>query len=147
METALDRREPAPAGFWIRLVAVAIDVFVILLVQLIFSILARQVWGTGVLESEVFRGVVTLFTIVFAGVYSVVLHASEGQTLGKMLVNVRVERVGGRPLSKSTALWRWIASWIAAMPLLLGFVIAGLRRDKRGLHDLLAGTRVVHATP
>jgi uncharacterized RDD family membrane protein YckC len=29
------------------------------------------------------------------------------------------------------------------MPLLLGFVLAGLRRDKRGLHDLLAGTRVV----
>jgi len=62
-------------------------------------------------------------------------------------VNVRVEQVGGRPLSKSTALLRWIASWIAAMPLLLGFVIAGLRRDKRGLHDLLAGTRVVSATP
>ena len=146
METALDRREPAPAGFWIRFVAVAIDVVVIVIVQLSFGILAGQVWGAQVLESGVFQGVVSLFTVVFSGLYSVVLHAREGQTLGKMLVNVRVERVGGRPLSKSAALWRWIASWIAAMPLMLGFVLAGLRRDKRGLHDLLAGTRVVRAT-
>jgi uncharacterized RDD family membrane protein YckC len=147
METALDRREPAPAGFWIRLVAVVIDSVVILTVQFLFGLVAQHLWGVELLETTLFRGVVTLFTVVFSGMYSVVLHAHEGQTLGKMLVNVRVERVGGRPLSKSTALWRWIASWIAAMPLLLGFVIAGLRRDKRGLHDLLAGTRVVHATP
>ncbi len=146
METALDRREPAPAGFWIRLVAVVIDSIVILTVQFLFGFVAGHVWGVELLESTLFYGVVTLFTVVFSGVYSVVLHAHEGQTLGKMLVNVRVEQVGGRPLSKSTALWRWIASWIAAMPLLLGFVLAGLRRDKRGLHDLLAGTRVVHAT-
>jgi uncharacterized RDD family membrane protein YckC len=147
METALDRREPAPAGFWIRLVAVVLDSLVILTVQFLFTLVAQHLWGVELLETTLFHGVVTLFTVVFSGAYSVVLHAHEGQTLGKMLVNVRVEQVGGRPLSKSTALWRWIASWIAAMPLLLGFVLAGLRRDKRGLHDLLAGTRVVHATP
>jgi uncharacterized RDD family membrane protein YckC len=147
METALDRREPAPAGFWIRFVAVVIDSVVILTMQSLFGLVARYVWGVELLETTLFFSVVTLFTVVFSGVYSVVLHAYEGQTLGKMLVNVRVEQVGGRPLSKSTALLRWIASWIAAMPLLLGFVVAGLRRDKRGLHDLLAGTRVVRSTP
>src|SRR5688572_10944568 len=122
METVLDRREPAPAGFWIRLVAVVIDVVVVLFVQLLFSFVARYVWGVELLETTLFQGVVTLFTIVFSGVYSVVLHAHEGQTLGKVLVNVRVEQVGGRPLSKSTALLRCIASWIAAMPLMQGVV-------------------------
>jgi uncharacterized RDD family membrane protein YckC len=60
-----------------------------------------------------------------------------------MLVHVRVEQVSGRPLSKGRAFVRWLAGLVSAMPLMLGFVLAGLRRDKRGLHDLLAGTRVV----
>ena len=146
METAFDRREPAPAGFWIRFVAVLIDVVVILAVQLGFTLAADRIWGAALLESPLLSGLIGFFTFVFAGAYSVVLHANEGQTLGKMIVKVKVERIGGQPLSKTRALLRWIAALLSTALLLLGFVIAGLRHDKRGLHDLLAGTRVVRAT-
>ena len=165
MEAAPDRREPAPAGFWIRFVALGIDAVVVIIVQALFGLAAARIWGRDLLESQLFYAVVTPFTLLFAAAYSVVLHAREGQTIGKMMVKVRVERVGGRPLSSGRALLRWIAPWMAALPLflglalaglwvvawigalpsLLGFALAGLRRDKRGLHDLLAGTRVVRA--
>ena len=146
METAFDRREPAPAGFWIRTVAVIIDFVVILTAQAAFIFAAGRIWGADLLESSLLGALVTFFTFVFAGAYSVVLHAHEGQTVGKMVVKVRVERLGGQPLSKGTALLRWVGALISALLLLLGFVLAGLREDKRALHDLLAGTRVVRAT-
>ena len=60
-----------------------------------------------------------------------------------MLVGVRVV-VGAEdgPPPLGAALLRFIAYFASAAPFTLGFVMAGLRRDKRALHDLIAGTRV-----
>jgi uncharacterized RDD family membrane protein YckC len=143
MEAAFERGGPTPAGFWIRFVAFVIDMLLVLAGQFLFGVLAGLIWGADLIESSLFHGIASLFTFVLGGAYSIVLHAHDGQTLGKMLVHVRVEQVSGRPLSKGRAFVRWLAGLVSAMPLLLGFVLAGLRRDKRGLHDLLAGTRVV----
>src|SRR5206468_79561 len=82
------------------------------------------------------------FTLVFAGAYTSVLHCLAGQTIGKMLVGVRVVAGEDEPPLFGTALLRFVAYFASAGTFTLGFVMAGLRQDKRALHDLIAGTRV-----
>ena len=83
-----------------------------------------------------------VFTLVFAGVYTTVLHTMDGQTIGKMLMGARVVGADGAPLPLGAALLRYVAYFVSAAPLAMGFIMAGLRRDKRALHDLIAGSRV-----
>ncbi|HCR86034.1 MAG TPA: hypothetical protein DIV86_05085 [Alphaproteobacteria bacterium] len=42
---------------------------------------------------------------------------------------------------------RLIGYIIASIPLGLGFLLIGFNRKKQGLHDMLAGTTVIHSTP
>ncbi|MDA1347455.1 MAG: RDD family protein [Chloroflexi bacterium] len=41
------------------------------------------------------------------------------------------------------AVARYFASLLSAALLLIGFIMIGLRRDKRGLHDLICDTVVL----
>jgi uncharacterized RDD family membrane protein YckC len=126
-----------PAGFWIRLVAFAIDLAVIVLAQFVLQLVAVARFGPGGAP-----GPVAFFTFVFAVAYPTVLHALTGQTLGKLLTRVRVVALDGEALPLGAALLRAVAFW-AALPLTLGIghIVGGLRKDKRAFHDLLAGSR------
>jgi uncharacterized RDD family membrane protein YckC len=59
-----------------------------------------------------------------------------------MLMQIRVVRMDGGPLTLGQSIGRYFASYLSALTLSIGFIMAGLRSDKRALHDLLAGTRV-----
>jgi uncharacterized RDD family membrane protein YckC len=127
-----------PAGFWIRAVAALIDFAVFGLVYLSFRLIGARIVGPDVESFATFRA---FFTLVFAGAYTTVLHALGGQTIGKLIVGVRVV-VGDRELPPlGTAFLRHLAYFASAI-LGLGFAMAALRVDKRALHDLIAGTRV-----
>jgi hypothetical protein len=68
-----------------------------------------------------------------------VRHTVAGQTLGKSVVGVRVVGTDGARLTFGPFL-RYLAS---GLPLATcGFGLMALRRDKRALHDLIAGSRV-----
>ncbi len=131
-----------PAGFWIRVVAAVIDFVVFTLVDVSLGRAARRVWGPGVHDSMALQFTISVFTLIFAALYVTLLHAATGQTLGKAMVGARVVLVDGGPLPLGTALLRFFAYAFSCLPLGFGFVMAGLRRDKRALHDLVAGTRV-----
>jgi len=90
---------------------------------------------------------VSLFTVLVTVLYTLVLHALTGQTLGKLATGVRVVNVDGSPLTFGTALLRYLGYFLSFLPFGLGFVVAGLRKDKRALHDLLAGTRAERLVP
>jgi uncharacterized RDD family membrane protein YckC len=134
--------QPRPAGFWIRAVAAAIDFGVFFVVLLSFRVIGARVWGGDIENAASFRSLASFFTVVFAGAYTTVLHSLAGQTIGKMIVGVRVVGGDDGPPPFGAALLRFIAYFASAAPLTLGFAMAGLRRDKRALHDLIAGTRV-----
>lgn len=130
---------PRPAGFWIRAVAALVDLALFFMVQRSLTLLGGRLWGG---SGEGFTGVVGSFTLLFAAVYAIVLHAGPGQTLGKLVVGARVVDVDGGPAGVGPALLRWFGYFLSGATFGAGFVIAGLRRDKRALHDLVAGTRV-----
>jgi uncharacterized RDD family membrane protein YckC len=139
------------AGFWIRVVAVIIDTAVMLVAQAVLYAVASIVFGGR--SSIAIRGAAQVFGALLIAVYSVLFHWRWGQTLGKMAVDIRVVTcrptptspgwlTDRGPLTFGCAVLRQLASLLSSAILGVGYLMAGLRRDKRALHDLIAGTRV-----
>lgn len=83
----------------------------------------------------------------WAAVYATVCVAVADATVGKWLVGLRVQRVDGSPVGPARALVRAVAFALSATLLLVGLVLIAFQRRSRGLHDLIAGTVVVHVGP
>jgi len=75
--------------------------------------------------------------------YFVGFHGGMGATPGKMLFGLRVVRMDGEPLSFPRAFGRFLAELVSISALFVGYLIAPFHPERRALHDLLAGTRVV----
>lgn len=139
-----------PAGFWIRFVAVLIDGVVLLVAQGILYSAGWMVSGSGMGgnmagnmgSATAVKAVVNLFGTLLGAAYGIFFHWLWGQTLGKMALQIKVVRMDGGPLSFGQAVGRYFATFLSALILGIGFIMAGIRSDKRALHDLLAGTRV-----
>src|SRR5215471_8378577 len=74
--------------------------------------------------------------------FSVGWMLSGGSTNNGLAVQIKVVSMDGGPLSFGQAVGRYFATFLSALILCIGFIMAGIRSDKRALHDLLAGTRV-----
>lgn len=131
-----------PAGFWIRFLAIIIDFFFFLFVQSVLWGMGWVVWGAGIGVGRVLWTATHLFSGLIHAAYVIGFHWRWGQTFGKMLMQIRVVRMDGGPLSLGQSIGRYFATFLSAIILDIGFIMAGLRSDKRALHDLLAGTRV-----
>ena len=108
--------------------------------------LATRMWRIDIDGALGLRGVLVACTALFAVLYVVTLVALDGQTLGKLIVRVRVVDADGAPPAFGASVLRFIGYFISLLPFGFGFVVAGLRTDRRALHDLLAGTRVERLT-
>lgn len=158
-EEARSEREPARvraeawsggdievAGLPARVAASAIDLAMLAAVDLVVIYFTMQICGLGLADLEILpKAPLVAFLLVQNGGYLVVFTAG-GQTLGKMAADIRV--VPARPnasLDLGRALVRTLVWVVLAAPAGLGFLSAVLSRDRRGLHDRCAGTRVVRA--
>ncbi|MFN0056873.1 MAG: protein kinase domain-containing protein [Planctomycetota bacterium] len=124
-----------PAGVFIRGVALAIDFWVVCVLAFIGARSQLPFVPIAVLPSPL---------LVAALYFTFTTGLSGGRTLGKLLTGLRVERMDGSPVSLLDALVRSINYIVSALPFGLGFICAAFDREKRTLHDLLCGTRVVH---
>jgi len=90
-------------------------------------------------------------TVPVLYVYQWYLVATSGQTLGKRWLGIKVVKTGGSPVDFACAVVARV--WV---PTLIGFTPVGplfgltdalfiFRDDRRCLHDLLAGTKVIAA--
>jgi uncharacterized RDD family membrane protein YckC len=130
-----------PAGFWRRALALVLDLVVVTILLAVGDRLA----GALAARQLVARAFQATFDVVVPTAYFVLMHGAGGQTLGKMLVGARVVGTSGEPIGYLRALGREAAAVLSALLLFLGYAMAAVRRDKRALHDLLAGSRVVRA--
>lgn len=96
-------------------------------------------------------GVVLQFYMVFLGVllplriaYSVAFISALGGTPGKLLFGLKVVDAEGGPIGPPQTILRCFAEWLSVGSLGIGYVIAVITPQRRALHDLVAGTRVVH---
>jgi uncharacterized RDD family membrane protein YckC len=135
------------AGLVARGLAAAVDVIILIVVDISVVYFTMQICGITVLELSILpKAPLLAFFVVQNGGYFVAFTAG-GQTLGKMLAGIRVvtvdeaEQLGVGRAGLRTLMWA-----LLAIPAGLGFVTALFRADHRGLHDRFAGTRVVRAS-
>lgn len=138
-------------GFWVRLVAYGVDNFLVFLGTVFLSFVSGLATGLGGLttsmdteEIERLAAFFGFFIGIFTGLFYFTFFIGWcGQTPGKRLFGLKVVQVNGDPVPYTKALVRYLG-YIASFALLgLGFLMIALDRQKRGLHDLIAGTLVI----
>ncbi len=118
------------AGFWIRFASYIIDAIILFVVSIVLAI---AVGGTSGFLLQLAVGVV----------YTIGFWIAQGATPGKMAVGIRITTVDGGDIDFGRALLRYIGYIASAIILLIGYVMIGFTREKRGLHDYIAGTVVI----
>lgn len=78
--------------------------------------------------------------------YFVLCTYYTGTTLGKRALNIRVVSADGEDkLSLLNVIYReTIGRFLCGMTIGIGYIMAGIDQEKRGLHDMLCDTRVVY---
>ena len=138
-------------GFFRRAYALSIDLFVIALLSAIMGAMAYVGYKVGLsAHGQVISGdnAAALFAILTLGwlgltaAYFIVMHGLGGQTIGKMLLGLRVVGDDRQPPSFRQAALRWLAA-VGFAPIGLGFLWVLWQPEKRGWHDFVARTWVV----
>jgi uncharacterized RDD family membrane protein YckC len=75
--------------------------------------------------------------------YALSESSSRQATVGKRTVGVVVTDVAGQRISFGRATGRFFAKWLNALTLGIGYLTVVFTREKRGLHDFIAGTVVL----
>ena len=99
-----------------------------------------------VLDLALLSTMVTLLGVMLHVVYHTVLIGGCGQTVGKMLLGIAVVRRSGGPAGYGRALLRVLGGGLCVLTLGLGKLPVLFTRERRGLSDLIAGTRPVSVT-
>lgn len=141
------------AGFWVRAVAFGIDMAVVsvgatvLLTPVAVAVQASAADAVALRQTEAgFEALATFAVLILQWLYFAVLESSSAQaTVGKRLLGLRVVDARGRRLSFQRAHFRYLARIPSAALAGLGYLMVGIARSKRGLHDRLAGTQVWRA--
>lgn len=149
----------AYAGFWLRLVAIIIDVIVLGFVGWIIFLPFAASTGYGMRgifmggrpqrPEDFFPVIGLMFRLaairtVLNWLYFSLLESSSWQaTLGKKALGLEVTDLAGRRISFGRATGRFFAKYISAIILMIGFLMAGFTEKKQALHDILAGTLVI----
>lgn len=133
----------APAGVQRRLIALVVDLIIVAILWAVGTQIAIGLARLAPRLDLVAQAFSRTWQLVVPVAYFVLSHGTGGQTMGKRLLGARVIDEGGASIGYLRALGRCVATVVAALPFGIGLVVAGLRRDRRGLHDFLAGTRVV----
>jgi uncharacterized RDD family membrane protein YckC len=144
------------AGFWIRALAWLIDTIILMVAG---SIVNLTLLRSLVINPRVQPGADPAAALTaMAGVYGIVylvnlvigcsyeaffVSSSLCATPGKLALGLKVLRSDGGRLTFGRAVGRYFAKLLSGMILCIGFIIAGVDSEKRGLHDMICDTRVV----
>jgi uncharacterized RDD family membrane protein YckC len=153
------------AGFWIRFLASIIDTVVLALpLILVVYILSGGEWldfskmqqsvgyassGEAMSALESAKSVQAKWEMVFellmAAVIIIFWKRWAGATPGKRILGIHVvDYKTGMEISNAQAVVRYVGYIASSIILMIGFLMVAFRRDKRALHDLMAGTAVIY---
>ena len=76
-------------------------------------------------------------------IYFTLFHAWSGQTIGKMIMGIRVVTNDNELACPSVAFLRWSGYILSFVPLAIGFLWAAVDKDQCAWHDRLSQTRVI----
>ncbi len=160
------------ASPWIRLVAWLIDVLIYFVITMVAVMIGVAIAGLGLSDlvnfgDDFFLALafvigITLLAFLVVFIVQMVLLATRGQTIGKIIMKIRIvdAQTGAHPGWARLILLRTIVNGLISgalnvIPVVgqglggLYFIIDSLfifRSDHRTIHDLIAGTRVDKVT-
>lgn len=142
---------PTYAGFWKRVLAFLIDYIVMLLLIVLFSYgISAMMRHNGVDlyagDETVLYDVAMQLMVLFIGLFYCAAFESTQlkATVGKLLVGIQVTDLHGQQLSFWRALGRHLGKYLSFLLFGLGFLMVAFNRQKRGLHDFMAGCLVIN---
>ena len=118
------------AGFWVRMVALLIDIVLI-------GFLLSFGKGFGPWHGEHHLHLLVLAT------YGAVMWKLRGSTIGGLALDLRVVRLDGRPIEWETAIVRALGCFLSLFVFGLGFIWIAIDSQRQAWHDKIAGTVVV----
>jgi len=159
-----NKKEVRYAGFWIRFLASLLDtIFLALPVGIIIYFLSDGNWfdfsqyqqniqmamsgNAHALDKQPQTSLKWEFTFEIAVLLVTLLFWKRwrGATPGKKFVHIKiVDASTFQDITNTQAITRSFGYIASTFAFLIGFIMVAFRRDKRGLHDLLAGTIVVY---
>lgn len=149
--------DTAPAGFWIRLGAYILD-WVILQAMLTLLTLPwteplgklQEAARTELQAPSPDYDLLARFFLISLAIslplalaYNTFFIGRRGATPGKQLLGLRVVREDGTKLGYGQAAARYLAELVTMLTFGAGYVMIAFHPEKRALHDLIAGTRVL----
>lgn len=132
------------AGFWRRAAAFGVDaLWLFSLTGVIAIFLTGEPWPA-IRDVGFLATLAALIRELLPAAVCIIGWGRFGRTPGKLLLDLRVvnARTGESP-GYGRAFIRYIGYFVSALPLGLGFVWIVFDRQRRGLHDRIAGTRVI----
>ncbi len=126
-----------------RFFAIVIDTLIILVPLFLIGMLIGF-WGSMTDESDMLTSLKAQFVGAFLGIlYEAVFLSGPWQaTPGKRLLGIKVTDQSGMPISFWRAFGRSAAKLLSSI-FLIGYIMAFFTKNKRALHDLMAGTIVI----
>ena len=152
------------AGFWIRFIASFLDtLFLALPVAIVIYFLSDGNWfdfsqyqqnikmamsgNVNALNNlpKTDRTWEIINLIVIITVTMIFWRRWKGATPGKKFVHIKiVDAKTFKDIDNKQAITRSFGYIVSTLAFLIGFIMVAFRKDKRGIHDLLAGTVVIH---
>ena len=150
VEAAPEIEELEQKGVWIRLGGVVIDLIVVSIVDIVIHYTVGRVVDLP-----------PYIVLLYGLVYFVGFWSWRGQTPGKMLIGAKIVRTDGSRLDIGRAILRYpfylvpiytpivyfagnVNVLLTIVVPIIGLVVMALNRQKRGIHDFVAGTCVVN---
>ena len=136
MGAGIDPLTAETMGFWVRFMALVIDLVVVGVVQGVVAAIFVPLAGIAGIVPSYF--ISPLYFILFTGL--------KGQTPGKMATGVKIVNARGENPGVWRALLReTIGKLVSSVFFLLGYLWAGWDSRKRAWHDHIAGTYPIRA--
>lgn len=138
------------AGFFVRLAAYLIDS---LIVGAALLVLRVPVWMVSVFRPDnllvrdmIFQySLMDILCAVLTAAYFILTTYMTGATLGKKLFHLCVISSEDRkPTLWELTVRETVGRFLSALILCAGYLVVGIQKEKRGLHDWLADTRVIY---
>lgn len=137
-----------PGGFWRRFVAVMLDGIITSVVTtpvgFILPVVFQAVLGD--VGAALAIGFSWIFSMVIVFFYFGWFYQNKGATPGKMVMGLKVlDAEKGTHIGYARAFFReTVGKMVSSVVLLIGYLMAAFRSDKKSLHDLMFTTQVVH---
>lgn len=134
------------AGFWVRLGAALLDG---LIIGIPLSLIGYLITGSFVAENATDNWVINTISLLYGLLLPLYWH---GYVIGKRIFGIRIVKADGSKLGIGAMILRVIIGGLVygitlGVAAIVSAFMVGIRKDKRSIHDLIAGTYVTYAPP